>query len=706
MPLQLSYPGVYIEELSGGRPSITGAPTSITAFVGVASTGPLNEPVQINSYSEYDRIFGGLSLSSPMSYAVQQYFQNGGGVAVIVRVVANDSKNATIWLGTNPDSNLILYSNEPEAATFRLRITKSASDYQLTLSTGSGPPLANVTLDSLDLDNIKTKLSGTPLSVYTPKSPPTLQALQLVQSASFTPVQFCYASANGLALASIEHTTQFKNYHLVVGPPADPTSESFGFEVVNPGNTQVICAGEASTNPDDTNYIGKVLADPERYKGGVPLFQLYNDTVPDKSPKTKENSLFQVVDEGKYAIVIPDPTGGFKLEAAVPGALGNSLTASTDLNTNPPHSLLFNLTLSQTLPSGETLRETYLNLSTQNSNEQFVGLVLQKESKLARLANPDSTLPATPAPSPGPTGTNQDGTDGTDYTGVLTRAPGGIYALKHVPVFNLLCLPPLQFGKEIETGTYTTALAFARDRRALLIVDPPGAWKNSQDAVQGINDITYLRSPNAAVFFPRIVADDPLRKGQPTEFVPCGAVAGVMARMDGTRGIWAAAAGVTATLQGVNRLSTPVTDADQGILNQSGINCLRSFPVIGNIIYGARTLEGADVLQSQWKYIPVRRMALFIEDSLYTGLQFAVFEPNAEPLWSQIRLSVGAFMQELFQQDAFAGRTPKEAYLVKCDQENNPQSSIDEGIVNVKVGFAPLKPAEFVIVQLQLLTGQ
>ena len=195
-------------------------------------------------------------------------------------------------------------------------------------------------------------------------------------------------------------------------------------------------------------------------------------------------------------------------------------------------------------------------------------------------------------------------------------------------------------------------------------------------------------------------------KNQVEEFVPCGAVAGIFARTDGQRGVWKAPAGQDATLKGVDQLSVPLTDMENGVLNQLGINCLRTFPVYGRLVWGSRTLEGADQLASEWKYISVRRTALFIEESLFRGTKWVVFEPNDEPLWAQIRLNIGAFMNNLFRQGAFQGTTPKEAYLVKCDKETTTQNDINQGIVNILVGFAPLKPAEFVFIKIQQLTGQ
>jgi phage tail sheath protein FI len=180
----------------------------------------------------------------------------------------------------------------------------------------------------------------------------------------------------------------------------------------------------------------------------------------------------------------------------------------------------------------------------------------------------------------------------------------------------------------------------------------------------------------------------------------------VWARTDAERHVWKAPAGIDASLNGVEQVTVPLTNLEHGRLNPLGVDVLREFPVIGPVVWGARTMRGADLLADEWKYIPVRRTALYIEESLYRGTQWVVFEPNDEPLWSAIRLNVGAFMNSLFRQGAFQGRTPKDAYLVKCDAETNPQNDIDRGIVNILVGFAPLKPAEFVLIHIEQLAGQ
>jgi phage tail sheath protein FI len=213
-------------------------------------------------------------------------------------------------------------------------------------------------------------------------------------------------------------------------------------------------------------------------------------------------------------------------------------------------------------------------------------------------------------------------------------------------------------------------------------------------------------SKNAAIFFPRLKQPNPLRDNQMEDNVPCGAVAGLFARTDTARGVWKAPAGLEAILAGVPQLSVSLTDAENGELNPLGVNCLRAMPAVGRVVWGSRTREGDDRLASEWKYIPIRRLALFIEESLYRGTQWVVFEPNDEPLWGQIRLNVGAFMHNLFRQGAFQGSSPRDAYFVKCDKETTTQNDINLGIVNILVGFAPLKPAEFVIIKIQQMAGQ
>lgn len=542
MPVAPTYPGVYIEEIPSGVRTITGVATSITAFIGRAERGPENDPTLITSFGDYERTFGGLSLLSTMSYAVHDFYQNGGSQAIIVRVV-NNGRTARISLPVEAGSPP---SGSPPGATLSLDAS----------SAGAWGNNLSVTVDFNTAD---------------PTAP-------------------------------------------VTSPPAPPHPELFNLIV--------------------QEKVGATLKQEEKY-----LLVSMNPASPRFLPR--------VLDQSSQLLRVPKTGGVFDIPR--------------DGGGNPLRPL--------------------------------------------ETASPVSPV----APN--------DGSDGSDITateinGSLNNKTG-IFALEKADLFNLLCIPPPTREADTDPGVYQAAMKYCSDRRAMLIVDPPAAWganpATAAAAAQGglgALNLSGTAARNAALYFPRVLQADPLRNRQTDMFVPCGIIAGVMARTDVQRGVWKAPAGQDAALNGVQGLQVNLTDGENGRLNPLGINCLRNFPVIGRVVWGARTLRGADQLADEYKYVPVRRTALFIEESLYRGTQWVVFEPNDEPLWAQIRLNVGAFMQNLFRQGAFQGKTPREAYLVKCDKETTTQNDINLGIVNILVGFAPLKPAEFVIIKIQQLAGQ
>jgi hypothetical protein len=439
-------------------------------------------------------------------------------------------------------------------------------------------------------------------------------------------------------------------------------------------------------------------------------------------------------------LTLPTATGTLVLEAASPGEWGSALRATVDHDTRDTADTLFNLLVEELdRPGGGTVvaAEQFRNVSVDPTSPRFVSTVLAEQSTLVRVHTPAPrgeipadgivTIAAANGQAIHPNILGGDGSAITDTdvapidpTAIANRQ--GIYALESADLFNLLCIPPLGTASDIApdgadsswpdvaSNTWAAAAKYCQERRAVLIVDSPAAWTSIANAEKNIDELRKEIgndcARNAAVYFPRLRMADPLAENRLEDFAPCGAIAGIMARTDAQRGIWKAPAGLDAAFSGVQGFSYKMTDGQNGLLNPLGLNCLRTFPTAGNVVWGARTLAGADRLASEWKYIPVRRLTLFIEESLYRGTQWVVFEPNDEPLWSQIRLNVGAFMQNLFRQGAFQGRSPREAYFVKCDRETTIQNDIDQGIVNIHVGFAPLKPAEFVVIRIQQMAGQ
>jgi phage tail sheath protein FI len=290
----------------------------------------------------------------------------------------------------------------------------------------------------------------------------------------------------------------------------------------------------------------------------------------------------------------------------------------------------------------------------------------------------------------------------------------GIYALLNEGVvFNLLCIPPDTHGGDVPPVVYQAALTLCVRQKAFLIVDPPAAWTGKAEeatakALAGFESLG-LDEPagrNGAIYFPRVKGFDPMRGGEVGTFVPCGIVAGIMARTDANEGVWKAPAGTGAAINGIASLDVALNDDQNGQLNSIGINCLRTFPGIGSVVWGARTLRGSDELEDEYRYISVRRLSLYIETSLNQGLQWAMFEPNDAILWANITLTVENFMTELFREGAFAGATPKDSFFVQCDATTTSPEDIVQGIVNITIGFAPVNPAEYVVLNLEQIAGQ
>lgn len=287
----------------------------------------------------------------------------------------------------------------------------------------------------------------------------------------------------------------------------------------------------------------------------------------------------------------------------------------------------------------------------------------------------------------------------------------GIAALPEEPNFNIFCLPPDVPGQDIPESVVNAAAALCADRLAMAILSPPAAWqaawkaKTLPTALADIYPNMPLQSRRAAaVYFPDIVVADP-DTAEPITVCAAGAVAGIWATIDQTRGVWAAPAGLQAGLTGVEGLAAMLTDNDGGALNTAGVCALRQFVGYGDVVWGARTLAGAQAGMDDFAYIPVRRLAFYIEASLKAGLQWTMFEPNDSALWAAITGSVDQFMTPLWRQGAFFGATASEAFFVICDASTTTPEDIEMGVVNVTVGFAPTRPAEFIVLQIQAMAA-
>jgi Bacteriophage tail sheath protein len=566
MPIKPTYPGVYVVEIPSGVHPIVGVSTSDTAFIDFFERGPINQAVRIHNFGDFVRNFGGLDTRSEASYAIQQFFLNGGTSGWVVRLGSDDMTPASYTL-------------------------QGGSPLQDTLSISAANPgaWANSPTDYLQV-GVDWNTRAQPNDPF--QKDPHHDLFNLVVRE--------VVRVKGSKRPQVVNTEIYRNLTM---DKLDPNT--YAVDIVNNAST---------------------------------LIQLTDMGTGDRPMYTSNDAIGPV-----NTANVTDGADGF--QNLVDGSDGGLL----DID----------------------------------------GTVLEPAAFANAIANGDGT--------------------------------GALYALDRIApeIFNILCIPATA---KLDVGSMTQVITAAEDycekKRAFLIVDLPPSTQsqnphapkqtlvNTPDSmVQWMNNFDSLRHQNAAIYYPQLQIFDPLNGNRPREVGASGTLAGIYARTDATRGVWKAPAGTEATLVGAT-LRIQLTDDENGDLNPLGINVLRNFPIFGNISWGARTLVGADQQTSEWKYIPVRRTALFLEESLYEGLKWVVFEPNDEPLWAQIRLNVGAFMQNLFKQGAFQGTTPRDAYLVKCDSETTTQNDIDLGIVNILVGFAPLKPAEFVIIQIQQLAGQ
>ncbi|MGW3408330.1 phage tail sheath family protein [Streptomyces sp. NPDC000888] len=607
-----TYPGVYVEELPSSVRTISTVTTSVTAFVGHTRRGPLNEPVRVTSFTEFERRFGGLSAQSAVGYAVHQFFGNGGTVAVIVRVAkANTGKAACVTLesteGHSESAVLEVHAKEPGVWGNGLRV---AVDYDT--------PHPDDTFN---------------LRVYDARG----QARESFTGLSLDPASGRYAPTlvnTGSRLIRVD----------VVGEgrpdPSGTVSKPFGHELPD-------------LAVDLTVKIGEVERE----------FTLYDPECDGEAPRTV-TELALLLERKLRAL--PDAPGKHAFAGAEVTAFGRRIQ----------------------VVAGSTDPEDVV---------RFVG----------ECAN-DLGLEASVNPPVFPLDGGQDGEapGPRDLIGSETDKTG-IQALRDVADVNLLALPELAAYESTDdmVTVVSAAQRLCEQQRIFLLVDAPGSWGSVDAARAGLSAFDAVRGNHAGLYFPHLQLTDPLT-GRLRSFPPSGAVAGVFARTDSERGVWKAPAGTEARLAGVHSLTVQLTDRENGLLNPLGVNCLRTLPMVGPLVWGARTLEGSDALDGDWKYVPVRRLALHVEESLQRGLQWVVFEPNDENLWQQIRLSASSYLHTLFRQGAFKGSTPREAYFVKCDKDTTTDEDIANGVVNVLVGIAPVRPAEFVIVKIQQTSGQ
>ena len=656
MPVTPTYPGVYIEEVPSGVRAITGVATSIGAFIGFFKKGSMNKAVQIFNMGDFQREFGGLDDRSEASYAISQFFLNGGSEAHVIRVAKSDTTNPLQKAGAK------IKAGTGAGATVILEITAQ----------NEGIWGNNLCVDIDHNTSDPTKLFNMKVVLYDSPAP---KARELISE------RFLNLSVDSSNARYVESVVNDESKLINVRHAAT-------------SSTQL----PAATGTVSGDILGLTQAQLNGLSG-----KKFKVQIGDIGPKEAEleswstndvQTLQQLRAQIQKAIRRAEPTSPLFTGATVEVIGGKHLRifSGKGAENYSPTDFVAIKNFSSGDTTAATLKLTGAGLVGNNVQEYVLG-----------LGTPGADIAALKRGAKGADGTKP----GADEIVGNKDLKTGLYALEDVDLFNILCVPSAADLSSPEmTQVVNKALKFCEDRRAFMIVDIPSNIDEVQEIKDWLEENAGSRHKNAALYFPRIMIPDPENEYRLREVGAGGTIAGLYSRTDGERGVWKAPAGTEACLRGVQKFSYLLTDMENGTLNPLGINCLRKFDVYGTVCWGARTLDGADQIASEWKYIPIRRLALFIEESLYRGTKWVVFEPNDEPLWAQIRLNVSAFMHRLFRQGAFQGTTPKEAYFVKCDSETTTDTDRNLGIVNIVVGFAPLKPAEFVIIKIQQIAGQ
>ncbi len=823
MPVQVSFPGVYIQEVPSGVHTITGVSTSIAAFIGRASKGKMNKATRILSLSDFVRTFGDPHSMSDLANSVRLFFANGGTDCYVIRIARGASPAAVTLRSLSGDAVLsatakaegewgntvrleVDYKTANPDDTFNLRVIHEEQGVAVT--TESFPNLSMNPAAPRYAPNFVTQSSELIDLAATPG---------LVADSALIEESIAGFSLNGRPLGTPANTLTTVNdlvnvanrsqfdisvngsqfAHVNLASPAWPSPAAIG-TLETELRTRVNDALTAQL-PAPAPQVLLSLAVLPNTGGGINWTQgrrirITSDTGNRSSVTIRRaaandisEALMLGVDQGGFEVArfsnfrpAPNATflsfGAFTAGVApAPGTLSldnlviiselaqNDITAITidgvvvslapALVTSAPADKWTKTLVGGSPATGDNdgVREKLGIIATAinsapglNYRAEVVGYHLAIIPRTGSINQQPVITFTGVAPAPanvlgtltpnvrqytlgiaGAGGTfSTAGVNGTD--GIFPTAAEyegnpldqtGFHALDPVDLFNLMVIPADQEVTEaVHLNLWGPASNYCAARRAFLLIDSPASWTSQPSStnplprpaiVQNTSRVdSDVRSKvvkiNSAVFYPRLMFND---QGINKPIGPSGAIAGLMARIDSSRGVWKAPAGTEADLRNITGLEVNLTDAENGVLNKLGVNCERMFPS-GIVNWGARTLDGSDDFGSEWKYIPIRRMALFLEESLFRGTKWVVFEPNDEPLWAKIRLNLNAFMMSLFRQGAFQGSTPDKAFFVKCDGETTTQNDRNLGIVNIEVGFAPLKPAEFVIIKIQQIAGE
>ena len=636
---QVTYPGVYVEEVSSGVRPLAAASTSIAAFVGVAEKGPVSQAVKVFSFTEYQNVYGGFLAHSFLSHAVFQFFNNGGAQCYVIRVAGAGHETSTITLKDRSEvgqNSLTIAASTPGAWGNQLGIA---------IADGTNDPGNEFNLSVHHQDDAAP--------------------LETLSNLSMTPGTSNFVETITASSSYIRATVDLGNTSAVSGVGVSRGSKP-PLSLEGTGRTRF----RINLNQDGFHEVELQGA----LDTATEIATAIQDVV---SGLTSNNNANQAAFSG-FTCQVENDVLVLRSGSAGPGS---SVVVAPAANSGEDASGLLGLgLLSGGIESlGRAVTRPRNNpVGTPPDNLYLVG---------------DHTAPTDEVAAV------QAGSDGN---AIVSDQPyiASLNALDNKEDVSLIAAPGI--GSPAMVGAGMTYCA-NRSLSDCFFIGDMSQHDDTVEEAKAFRDAITPKNSYGAVYTPWVQMLDPTGQSpEPILVPPCGFVAGLYAQTDAQQGVWKAPAGTGVALSRAVGLATNFTDVHQGNLNPINVNVIRQFAGSGIVLWGARTITS----DPEWRYIPVRRMAIFLRVSIYRGIQWAVFEPNDEDLWASLRLNIGSFMTTLFRQGAFQGSTPSQAFFVKVDNETTTQADINNGVVNVLVGFAPLKPAEFVIVKISQAAAQ